>query len=526
MIDRVKQFAEEVARRALFSSADEWGLVHLSQATILDVIDSAIYFTDDAGSDLERNAPLNPKMSLSLIDIKRFDGLQVKGVVREVESYKPVSNIGERLYQEHIASRKAPLFRLDLAEVYDLMQKQTSLRVPEWNNPVPTGYQSTRIAYRPFVPPKEVEMPQPLRQALSELQRKLYDKRQPVFVGTTEQGGSPNLSPRFLLDASQNFLLWGDKFKNKTFLNFSRPSPISVYAVDLDTRTGYELKGWASFHFFGKTMMLVNEKWRQLGFSEPLQAVHFRVEEAYQVQSGKRTLVWQAHERREWLMKVPLTPVALPEMISTASPKASAIGAASKPSASNPVAPSVSRGASEKPVAALPRLELGKPVMVVLGEHPALDALEAVAAETVTVIALEKERENRAEKIEQLRVALRLQGSFPLYAVALFPGDAVERDIKTLSALFNFLGFFFRERAEGGKLKLILPSFKTKNSPALYFSSMNAVEAFIKTHNQMSAPDIEPVQLPMPMNSADSFAALPNALREKLLSMLAVPAEA
>lgn len=540
MIETVKQLLNAVGRFAVVASADEWGLVHLSHVTIVDVAGTTIYFTDSGDSELAKNISFNPKVSFSIVDIKTFSGVQVKGAVREVTDVKVLTDVGKTLYYESVKSNNQPLFRLDIAEIYDVLQKnpEQSLRTPQWTNPANTGYQGVRVSYKPFSAPKPQAMPSLLKSSLETFASAMLEKLYPSFVGTAETGGTPNISPRFLLQVQNEFLLWGDKFKNKTFLNFSRPSPISSLMMNWETLTGYELKGWAQFHFFGKTIQTVHEYWSKLGFSDPLQAVHFYPEEVYRIENGKRTRVWTSHERTEWLTKSTLLPVVLPPVEESGATVGNSAGSNGSTIAGNSGNSANLSGTSRStastqplqpaaPVSDTPNLlEMGKPVLAVLGDNPFLDWATETIGETASVISLTKERESQPQKLESIKNHLRLQPTLPVTVISMMTGDSIERDFRSLSTLFNFIGLFLRGRTGETKLKIILPSLKSAAHAALHFSMMNAVESFVKTYNQMTSADIEIAHLPLPMEQAGQTGELPAAiqdkLREKLLSLVAV----
>lgn len=63
------------------------------------------------------------------------------------------------------------------------------------------------------------------------------------WICTVDSHGTPNVSPRYILDIGPDYIAWGNSFTNKTFYNILNNPQVSVGFADYSTRTGYELVG-------------------------------------------------------------------------------------------------------------------------------------------------------------------------------------------------------------------------------------------------------------------------------------------
>ncbi len=300
MLQEVRKISDEIGRRMVVATIDEFGVVNLSPEFIIDVTYDSVIFCKFPGTRTLQNIKTNPKGSLAIINWNSMKGFQVKGLMRTIAAYNPISEDSQKKLAEMRKVGATQLVELKAAEIFDVIPKENQLEAL-WRSDSYMEYFNTKIKYLPFKKPSFE--PSSLSQFKNELNshlKTLLANRYNSFVGTVETNGSPNVSPRFVLEANDNFLLWGDKFKNKTFMNFSRPSPITVAMIDWIKMDGYQAKGWGTFHFFGETITKVNDYWKPFGIKDPFQAVHFRVEELEYVTLGPSTQIMKGHERAEW----------------------------------------------------------------------------------------------------------------------------------------------------------------------------------------------------------------------------------
>jgi len=300
MLQEVRKISDEIGRRMVVATIDEFGIVNLSPEFIVDVTYDSVIFCKFPGTRTLQNIKTNPKASLAIINWNTMKGFQVKGLMKAIPSYTPFTEDSKKKLSEMMKVGATQLVELKAAEIFDVIPKENQLEAL-WRSDTYLEYFNTKIKYLPFKKPSfEPASLVQFKDDLNNHLKVLLSNRYNSFVGTVETNGSPNVSPRFVLEANDNFLLWGDKFKNKTFMNFSRPSPITVAMIDWINMNGYQAKGWGTFHFFGETITKVNDYWKPFGIKDPFQAVHFRVEELEYVTLGPSTQIMKGHERAEW----------------------------------------------------------------------------------------------------------------------------------------------------------------------------------------------------------------------------------
>jgi predicted pyridoxine 5'-phosphate oxidase superfamily flavin-nucleotide-binding protein len=264
MFNDLKRLAESNNHVAVGATVDRHGVPQITRIVILDIDEEReeILFYDANNSASVDNLQYNPKVSLSITNVKIFDGRQVKGLGDVVLAVAPTTSFGRRRYADAIEQGVKYFVRLRIAEMFDVVPKEKSVRNSEQHGSAFSEYDKINIAYPTFSP--SMLQPQTLdgfKEMFNPFLQAQFEKRSPGFVGTVEFRGAPNISPRWIVGAEENFILWGDLFKNKTFFNFSRPSPIAVYSMDWETGEGMECQGWAKFFFFGKSVARVNEAW-------------------------------------------------------------------------------------------------------------------------------------------------------------------------------------------------------------------------------------------------------------------------
>lgn len=243
MLEEVKKIAEKMGNRMVTATVDEWGVVNLGAEFIVDVTGDSVYYCKFPNSRTVVNIQTNPKGAFAVIDWNAMKGYQVKGLMSIVTDYVPKSEYAIANYNKMMALGANQVIKMTVAEIFDVIPKENQMEALWRNDSVFMDYFNTKIKYSPFKKP----MHEPFKlgvfkQTLNSNIQELLKNRFNSFVGTVETNGSPNVSPRFLLEAADDYLLWGDKFKNKTFVNFSRPSPITVAMIDWNQQIGYQAK--------------------------------------------------------------------------------------------------------------------------------------------------------------------------------------------------------------------------------------------------------------------------------------------
>ncbi|MDX2128964.1 MAG: GNAT family N-acetyltransferase [Chloroherpetonaceae bacterium] len=305
MHDTLRAAADEAARIGFIATVNSKGLVQISIVTLIDITPTSIVFSDRCNSPIQENILINPKAALSFLNPLNFHGFQVKGLTKAINSFDPVTEEGHLLYDD-CRSEGKQVFELQIAQVFDLLTKENKLIEPIWANPeLLNPLQNLLIEYPSFtLPTSEPKKFNYVKTPLSILIKNLFQKKFPGFIGTLEANGTPNLSPRFILDLHDNYLLWGDQSKNKTYFNLSLPSPTTVFFADWESLTGFECHGWVEFRHFGDSLLSVSHFWKHLGLNEPIQAVHFHPEEIIEIDNKIRTEIWVGSPQKDWLKTV------------------------------------------------------------------------------------------------------------------------------------------------------------------------------------------------------------------------------
>ena len=106
-----------------------------------------------------------------------------------------------------------------------------------------------------------------------------------ALVGTVNEHGMPNISPRFILDIPDDeTLLFGSNFTNKTYDNLSYGSRVTILMADTQRYDGYQFKGRAQRHTSGPYYEKVRESFKKAGWGDrPVEAITVRVEEVYSI---------------------------------------------------------------------------------------------------------------------------------------------------------------------------------------------------------------------------------------------------
>lgn len=300
MIQEWEKIAEAMGWKMVVATVDEFGVVNLAAEFIVDISEKSIIFCKFPESRTLDNIRTNPKGAAAIINWNTMKGFQFKGLMTQLRSYTPQKARAIKTYTEMLELGATQIVELSIAEVFDVVPKENQLDAL-FKGESFYSYFNKKIKYNQFKRPDyTTNSISQLKDRINNHLKSLLQNGFNSFVGTVENYGTPNISPRFVLEATDEFIFWGDKFKNKTFMNFSRPSPITVAMIDWNALKGYQAKGWGTFHFFGDTIVKVNEYWKKYGMKDPFQAVHFRVEELEEMTLGPSKKIWSENERRVW----------------------------------------------------------------------------------------------------------------------------------------------------------------------------------------------------------------------------------
>ena len=76
--------------------------------------------------------------------------------------------------------------------------------------------------------------------------KKMILAQQMIIVGTADESGLCNISPRTSFHLADNSIYWLELFKHKTFHNFSKNKWVSLAVIDKEHLSGFQLKGTLS----------------------------------------------------------------------------------------------------------------------------------------------------------------------------------------------------------------------------------------------------------------------------------------
>lgn len=287
-------------QRAVVASRDAAGVPHLSPEFIWHTDDDAVYFAKLPGSRTGQNLAAFPEASLSVVDWAGFRGLQLKGLATRVDVPAAVRNadVWRRLQGAGITE----VYRLEVMEVFDVIPKSgADLSVALWwrkrywgKSAKPPVFNTSGVAPAP--------MPGDLQARVTQLADMLRGRFVPAFVGTTGEDGVPNISPRFILEAGRDYWFYGDGFRNKTYVNVGRPSPLCIALIDWERERGLLAHGWAEFRFTGDWLEKIKRHWEAMKFpAQAIQAVVFHPEEVAEVGLARPVTLMQPRPRTLWL---------------------------------------------------------------------------------------------------------------------------------------------------------------------------------------------------------------------------------
>lgn len=503
MLNEVRQIAESIGRRMVVATVDENGVANLSPEFIVDVTETSILFCKFPGTRTLQNIRKNPKGAVAVINWTIMKGFQVKGLMRQVASYTPSTEAGKAMLLKMQQVGAPQLVELVAAEIFDVFPKENQTE-SLWKSAGFSEYASFKIRYPDFVKPDyEPASLIPFKSDLNRHIQTLLENKFNSFVGTVETNGSPNVSPRFLLEAADNFLLWGDKFKNKTFLNFSRPSPITVNLIDWNKMDGYQAKGWATFHFFGETLIKVNDYWKKFGITNPFQAVHFRVEELEYITLGPTKPLMAAHDRQTWVGSSGLQSTSSAQPSSIQKPEEATLkqDESREEIKTTQGKFSVLIGGSHTDVNHILESGLKKKPVQVLKDQPSGDAEPALSAGGMTF----------SESETDVKVILTSFFNQPVISES----DFMDSFIQTMKSVRLFLA-----SPSGKKISKIVILLPVTFPEQQFRSELNLLEDYLKTQIALFSPNCSLLFLSLPDPSQHRSQEFENWFTESVYNML------
>jgi hypothetical protein len=289
-------------RRAVVAVRDAHGVPHLSPVYVFDWDPDGVWFGKLPGTRFAAELRARPEVSVSVIDWAGFRGLQLKGLATAAPAPAAPQSPADLARLRGAGVRE--FFRVQVMEVYDAIPKAgADLGIPLWYRS--RAWARTLDGGDFTAPPlAPLAMPAALARQADSFFASLRKRFVPSFVGTTGEDGVPNISPRFLLEAGGDYWFYGDGFRNKTFLNTARPSPLCIAAVDWDLERGYLAHGWAELRFTGDWLEKIRKGFAEIDFKvQAVQAVVFHPEDVEEigVTGGRR--VFTGRQRADWALR-------------------------------------------------------------------------------------------------------------------------------------------------------------------------------------------------------------------------------
>lgn len=106
------------------------------------------------------------------------------------------------------------------------------------------------------------------------------------FVATCDKGQRPNIAPKAILAISDNTLLYADLFADSTAENIHENDSIAIAFINPALCSGYQFKGQANILNKGAAFEVAGQKFKELGFKEPVYAVELNVDEIFFFEQG------------------------------------------------------------------------------------------------------------------------------------------------------------------------------------------------------------------------------------------------
>jgi hypothetical protein len=288
--------------RAVVASRDKYGIPHLSPVFVWHWDEDSVWFAKFPASRTAGNLSGFPEMSVSIVDWAKFQGLQVKGLASR-QTKTPANPQASSVFERLQKGGATEIFRVEVMEVFDVIPRQgADLSVPLWQRK--RGWVASRDTLdfqKPAVKP--VPVPEALRNKIAPVAEKMRGQFMPTFIGTVGDEGDPNISPRFILEVGSDYWFYGDGFRNKTFVNASRPSPLCVAMIDWSRDSGYLAHGWTEMRYTGDWLEKIKSHWETMRFKNvAIQAVLFHPEDIEEVALGQPSPLFRERPVTAWAL--------------------------------------------------------------------------------------------------------------------------------------------------------------------------------------------------------------------------------
>ncbi len=90
--------------------------------------------------------------------------------------------------------------------------------------------------------------------------KEMMNTQKMILVGTSNNHGVPNVSPRISFYVDKDAIYWYEIFKHKSFQNFTKNNWVSVSVIDYVELSGYQLKGNVEIVDDDKEFFNINSK--------------------------------------------------------------------------------------------------------------------------------------------------------------------------------------------------------------------------------------------------------------------------
>jgi hypothetical protein len=265
---------------------DEEGVTWLFYPEGIALQGEDLKFTLPSSHPALRHLQRFPEGSVSIVDTSSFTtptplGLQIKG----------------------LAELSGGKVRLSTEAVYDVIPRgDLDLKLPLYERKKgwwkTVWFKSYTFKSIPFTLSPEIH--QTVSAYIENLHQKLWT---PSYVGTTDPDiGVPNLSPRWIVQVSREYWLFGSSKHHKTSRNILKPAPTSVLLYHPTLAEGYLAVGWTNLSEDPRDKEVTESFWNQKGFTvKALQAFRYFPMELYRITRDAIEPLGSFPSRKEWL---------------------------------------------------------------------------------------------------------------------------------------------------------------------------------------------------------------------------------
>lgn len=111
-----------------------------------------------------------------------------------------------------------------------------------------------------------------------------------VEIGSVDEQGITNISPRYVMSAEDERLIFADVYKNKTYTNIMRWPKATAAIIDKVNRAGFQLKGDVEIIRDPTLVSQCTKKLDDLGFeSSPVMVWSLNIKEIFSIKPSEES---------------------------------------------------------------------------------------------------------------------------------------------------------------------------------------------------------------------------------------------